>query len=143
MKNLLYRFSGLIVVLALTSCATARKAPEPLVQKPRDITTVYFDFDKSQLVSEERVKITQLVERLKDHPHWIVQLEGNTDALGAANYNVKLGDSRARSVKQAFVLQGVSPEQLIILSFGEEKPIASNSEEVGRLQNRRVDIKIR
>ncbi len=135
---------GLGLIMMMSACASShRKAPEPIVQKPRDLTSLYFASDQSNLQSEERRKLSPTVDYLRRHPSWIAQLEGHADAIGDSAYNLRLGDKRARTIKELLVLAGVAPEQLIVLSFGEEKPVASNSHESGRSRNRRVEIKIR
>jgi outer membrane protein OmpA-like peptidoglycan-associated protein len=134
-----------VVAVLLSSCASqqVRRNPDPVVQKPRDVIHVYFDFDKSNLKSEEKDKLSPTISELRKHPSWVAQLEGHADAIGASAYNMKLGDKRARSVKEAMVLDGVPPEQLVILSFGEDKPVATNREDAGRARNRRVEVKVR
>ncbi len=145
MKNLSILFSGVIVAMCLSSCATqqVRRQPEPIVQKPREVTHVYFAFNKSHLEPAEKDKLSSAVRHLKSHRDWVAQLEGHADAIGSAHYNTNLGDKRARSVKEVMILEGVSPEQLIILSFGEEKPVESNKTDEGRAKNRRVEVKVR
>lgn len=144
MKQIFCIISAVIAVTFLSACANQmRRGPEPIVQKPREVTLVYFDFNKSHLKSEEKAKLSPTIESLTKHPSWIAQLEGHADAIGAAPYNLRLGDKRARSVKEAMVLEGIAPEQLIILSFGEDKPVASNANDAGRSQNRRVEVKVR
>lgn len=134
-----------IVAVLLSSCASqqVRRNPEPVVQKPREVIHVYFNFDKSNLKSEEMGKLSPTIEHLRKHPSWVAQLEGHADAIGASAYNMKLGDKRARSIKEAMVLDGVPPEQLVILSFGEDSPVASNNDDSGRARNRRVEVKVR
>lgn len=128
----------------VSSCATHMKRhPEPIAQKPRDVSHIYFGFDQSHLETEQKGKLDPTIRDLKKNPDWIVQLEGHTDAIGSSAYNIELGDKRARTVKEEMVLEGVFPEQLIILSFGEDKPISTNDTEEGRAENRRVELRVR
>ncbi len=133
---------GLFMAMA---CATqqTRRSPEPIVQKPREVLHVYFDFNQTNLKSEEKDRLTPTVNHLRKHPSWIAQLEGHADAIGDTEFNVILGDKRARTIKEVMVLDGVNPEQLVILSFGESRPASTNANEAGRSLNRRVDVKVR
>ena len=145
MKKGLFLLSIFLWLFLCNACATQqrRRLAEPLMRAPRDVTIIYFAFNKSDLTEQARHTLEQAAKRLKKHAHWIAHLEGHADAIGAFPYNLKLGDKRARSVKEFMVLSGVDPDQLIILSFGEEQPIASNQDDKGRQQNRRVEIRLR
>jgi peptidoglycan-associated lipoprotein len=67
-------------------------------------------------------------------------LEGNTDERGSPEYNIALGEQRAKSVAGMMKVQGVSENQLNIVSYGEEKPAAFGSDESAWEKNRRVEI---
>jgi len=145
MKKIQRVFIFTAVVILLSSCATQqrRRGPEPIVHKPREVVSVHFDFNKSNIKSGERSQLNPTINHLKGNRDWVAQVEGHADAIGSSAYNLKLGDKRARSVKQVMEQAGVSPEQLIILSFGEDKPVADNKNDGGRAKNRRVEVKVR
>lgn len=68
-----------------------------------------------------------------------VVLEGHTDERGTREYNMALGERRAKAVQRYLVLQGVSPAQLELVSYGKERPVATGHDEQSWAQNRRVE----
>ena len=103
-------------------------------------TIVYFDFDKATLKSDARALLLAHAERLKDNPT-DVRLEGHADERGSREYNMALGERRAKAVRDFLILQGVSRGDLEVISYGEERPLALGSNESAWAQNRRVEIK--
>jgi peptidoglycan-associated lipoprotein len=69
-----------------------------------------------------------------------VHLEGHADERGSREYNIGLGDRRARSIQRLFELQGVSPDQISLVSYGEEKPAVDGHDESAWAMNRRVEL---
>jgi len=67
-------------------------------------------------------------------------LEGHTDERGSREYNIALGDRRALSVQRVLELNGVAPEQMTVVSYGEEKPAAEGNSEAAWRLNRRVEL---
>lgn len=102
--------------------------------------TVYFDFDKSDIHPEDRDVIIAHAQYLVQHPNVKVVLEGNTDERGTREYNIALGERRAKAVSQLMQLQGVAKSQIDVVSFGEERPVALGHDESAWKLNRRVDI---
>ena len=86
--------------------------------------------------------IDQVASVLKSNPSLKVVVEGHTDDVGAADYNLRLSDDRANSVRDALIDRGVEKNRLDAVGFGEAKPIASNKSSKGRAENRRVEFKI-
>jgi peptidoglycan-associated lipoprotein len=70
-----------------------------------------------------------------------VVLEGHADERGTREYNMALGERRAKAVQRYLVLQGVSPAQLELVSYGEERPVATGSDDSAWAQNRRVELR--
>ncbi len=70
----------------------------------------------------------------------ITQLEGHTDERGSREYNIALGERRANAVRQVMIAMGVSPQQIRVVSYGEERPAASGQDEQSYALNRRVEI---
>jgi peptidoglycan-associated lipoprotein len=77
---------------------------------------------------------------LANNPSFKVRLEGHTDERGSREYNLALGERRARSVEQLLKLQGVSANQIEIISYGEEMPSAFGHDESSWQLNRRVEL---
>ena len=104
------------------------------------IRTVYFTFDSSEINDESR-------EILKEHAHFLglnpaiqVVLEGHTDERGTRDYNLALGERRAKAVHEFLVSQGVNSVQLEPVSYGEESPVALENNEPAWQLNRRVEL---
>jgi peptidoglycan-associated lipoprotein len=102
--------------------------------------TVYFDFDSSEIKPADREIVMAHAQYLASHPQSKVVLEGNADERGTREYNIALGERRAKSVAQLMLLQGVSQSQIDVISFGEERPIALGHDETAWSLNRRVEI---
>jgi peptidoglycan-associated lipoprotein len=101
---------------------------------------VYFDFDQYALTAETRAVLLAHAEKLKADPVH-VRLEGHTDERGSREYNMALGEKRAKAVRDFLVAQGVDPSLLEVISYGEEQPVATGHNEAAWAQNRRVEIK--
>ena len=101
---------------------------------------IYFDFDKAEIKPEFTQVIQAHGQRLASNPSLQVRLEGNTDERGSREYNIGLGESRAQSVKRALMLNGAAASQITTVSYGEERPAATGSDEESWRLNRRVEI---
>ena len=101
---------------------------------------VYFDFDKSILDAEDKSLLEQYLPEIKKAK--IVRLEGHCDERGTREYNLALGERRALEVRDFLVVKGVSGKKIRVVSFGEEKPLNSASNEKAWAENRRVEISL-
>jgi len=102
--------------------------------------TIYFEYDSAEISSGDQDLLMQHAGYLVANPGQQLTLEGHTDERGSREYNIALGDRRAQSVQRIMELNGVLPEQITVVSYGEEKPAADgHSDAVWRL-NRRVEI---
>ena len=106
----------------------------------RAITTFYFEYDSSDLKPEAMRALDVHARDLKTSGQRVV-LEGHTDERGTREYNLALGERRAKAVQRYLVLQGVSPAQLELVSYGKERPPAIGHDEQSWAQNRRVELK--
>ncbi|GEM_PF-683812 len=103
---------------------------------------IYFDYDNDTL-SEDAVKTVQHYARmLVDDPMKRVRLLGHTDERGTPDYNLALGERRAKAVEQVMVVFGVNPDRIEVNSYGEEKPAVEGHNEAAWAKNRRVEIVI-
>jgi peptidoglycan-associated lipoprotein len=102
--------------------------------------TVYFDFDESVILDQDRPILEAHAQYLSQNLGAAVTLEGHTDERGTREYNLALGERRAISVRQFMSLLGASSQQLRTVSYGEEQPAALEHNEEAWAQNRRVEI---
>lgn len=109
-------------------------------ENPLSKHTVYFNFDSSEILPDDRPIVMAHAKYLVAHPNVKVVLQGNTDERGTAEYNIALGERRAKAVSQLMQLQGVARSQIEVVSFGKEHPVALGHDEAAWSQNRRVDI---
>ena len=127
--------------IAPKEAVTIIAAPVEEVAVPiEELGIVYFDYDKSNIKSEFTSIIQSNFEWLINNPDIRVQLEGHCDERGTNEYNLALGERRARSVLNYLLRLGASPEQFSIVSFGEERPVALRQNETAWQKNRRVEF---
>ncbi|GAB6141824.1 hypothetical protein JCM14076_25530 [Methylosoma difficile] len=107
---------------------------------PLSKRTVYFMLDSSQVLPDFVPVIAAHSQYLIANPNQHIVLEGHGDERGSREYNIALGEQRAKSVANMMKVQGVSDSQINIVSYGEEKPAAFGSDEAAWEQNRRVEI---
>jgi peptidoglycan-associated lipoprotein len=100
------------------------------------IEDVFFAFDSSDLTSAARVTLANNANMMSSMGG-SYQIEGHCDERGSAEYNLALGDRRARAVKDYLVSLGVDPARLSTISYGEERPFAMGHDEAAWAQNRR------
>lgn len=101
---------------------------------------VYFEYDSAEIRPDSQGIIEANARALNGNRRTVTQLEGHTDERGSREYNVALGERRANSVRQAMIAMGVSPQQIRIVSYGEERPAAAGQDEQSYALNRRVEI---
>lgn len=102
--------------------------------------SIYFDFDSDVVKSEYLKVIRQQAEFLRAHKNDIVTVSGNADERGSTEYNLALGEERAKSVQRILRLLAVPAEQIKVVSLGEEKPRLSCHAEKCWQENRRDDF---
>ena len=103
-----------------------------------DQRTIYFDYDRDTIRPEFESVLTAHAGYLRSNPNVSVILQGHADERGTREYNLGLGERRAQSVERFLTVQGVSPSQLEIVSYGEESPAVDGHSEQSYAQNRRV-----
>jgi len=105
---------------------------------------VIFEFDKSRLMPRSYATLNALGEVLVKHQELSVTIEGHTDNIGSAAYNIKLSQGRAEAARTYLLEQypGLDPGRLSAEGFGFTKPVADNANETGRALNRRVEFRV-
>ena len=154
--------------LALTvACKSSTKKPEPppetgaedpskmgggVTNKPIEfgggsdngnisgLNTVHFDLDSSTLSSDTRRQLGENAEWIKKNDKVTVQIEGHCDRRGSVEYNLALGERRAKAVKTYMTSLGVPSNRMTVISYGVEKPIDSGENEQAYAKNRRANF---
>ncbi|HEY0677250.1 MAG TPA: OmpA family protein [Chitinophagaceae bacterium] len=106
------------------------------------LNNVFFDFDKYDLRPESFVELDRVVKLLNENPKIEIEMSAHTDSFGSDEYNFKLSDDRARSVREYILSQGITPSRIISQGYGETKPVVPNDNPENRQLNRRVEFKI-
>ena len=100
----------------------------------------YFPFDRSELDSEARAELKTHARYLTNNPNVKVRVEGHTDERGSREYNVALGERRAKAVANELFSEGVSRDQVAVVSYGTEKPAVQGHNENAWKWNRRGKV---
>lgn len=120
-----------------------RLAAEKLEEEKslKDQRLFYFAFDSDALPPDEQQRVASHASFLVEHPETKVRLEGHADERGSREYNIALGERRARSIERALYLRGVARAQISIVSYGEERPAVYGAQrEQSFAKNRRVEF---
>ena len=104
------------------------------------VRTIYFDYDSADIREDSLVTVREHGKYLSSNPERLVRLEGHADERGSREYNLALGESRAKSVRDILVLEGAQEAQIELVSFGEERPAVDGTDESALQLNRRVEI---
>jgi outer membrane protein OmpA-like peptidoglycan-associated protein len=105
-----------------------------------NLPDVLFASGRAELTVTAQEIISEIAQILQRAPSRSIAVEGHTDSVGTIEYNYQLSKSRAEQVTQALINNKIQPSLISISAFGETTPIATNRTDVGRRQNRRVEI---
>ena len=111
--------------------------------KPVANTTIQFGFNKATLTKADQQMLDEFAQQIGQQKHYIVQVQGYTDATGSTEYNNQLSRRRADAVIQYLAAKyNVPPYRIYILGLGKDNPVAQNTNAAGRAKNRRVDVQL-
>lgn len=119
-----------------------RPPSEEFVAAP-ELKPLYFDFDKAALRPDAVDTLANNATWLKENADALVLIEGNCDERGTAEYNLALGDRRAKSAMEYLEANGIPKERLSTISYGKERPVCTEDTEECKSQNRRADFRIK
>jgi peptidoglycan-associated lipoprotein len=125
-----------------TAATTDRASQEEFTAAP-ELTAIRFDFDKAVIRSDAADVLVGHATWLKDHGDTAVLIEGHCDERGTAEYNVALGDRRAKAVKDYLALYGVAADRISTVSYGKERPTCTASTDACREENRRAEFRVK
>lgn len=112
------------------------------------LNNIYFDLDKSDIRPDAAKELDKLVTLLTDNPEIKIEMSSHTDSIASHAYNIQLSQRRAESTVSYLISKGIAPDRLVAKGYGEEKPIARNTNPdgtdnpAGRDKNRRTEFKI-
>ncbi len=105
------------------------------------LRTVYFEYDRFELQQEARAALKANAKAIKKNKKWgELTIEGHCDSRGSEEYNIALGEQRARAVKRYLIDLGVPKKRLRVVSFGEVKPAVRGNDEMAWRHNRRAEF---
>jgi peptidoglycan-associated lipoprotein len=164
-QNMINKISGVTCLLAVTivlgfGCASKKKQEEVVPPATGEITsqplemdslgsdsgkiqgleTVYFEYDRSTLTQQSVQILRGNAEWLQQNSQYNLQIEGHCDARGSIEYNLALGERRAKAVRAQLVKLGIPSNRLSVVSYGKEKPLAMGDSEQAYSQNRRANF---
>lgn len=163
MRSILVVLMGVFILAFFWGCKSGTKikpaeevvveeepAPPPVEEKvvreekPVEIKLepIYFDFDRYFIREDAKKTLNQNAKILKDNPAVKIRIEGNCDERGTAEYNLALGEKRAKSAKDYLVNLGIDPAKITIISYGKERPLYPGHNEDAWSKNRRDDFVI-
>jgi peptidoglycan-associated lipoprotein len=130
--------------------AATTKAPSPDAEEQPQVEPVpklhlgpvYFAYDEALLSDEARAELQRAGYLLGSHPELRVLLTGHTDERGTVEYNLALGDQRARVCRDYLSRLGIDGERIRTLTYGEARPAASGSDDTAWSKNRRVEFEL-
>lgn len=131
-----------------TQQPTQTQESQPTGYTPADLNSdaclrqrvVYFDFDQTEIKPEFQQIMACHAKYLQDRPSAHMRLEGNADERGSREYNLGLGERRAKAVESALEANGASSSQIDVISYGEERPVCREHTDSCWSKNRRVEI---
>ncbi len=100
----------------------------------------YFDYNSSELSTEDREALSTHARFMAEVPSVTLVLEGHADERGSREYNLALGERRAKAIERILNLEGVPAKQIQVISFGEERPMAPGHDDEAWRLNRRVEL---
>ena len=106
------------------------------------LNNIFFESAKWDLLPESRAELDEVVQLLKDNPKLRVEISGHTDDIGSPEANLALSRQRAQAVVSYLTKAGIAQTRLVTKGLGETAPVAPNSLESGRAQNRRIEFKV-
>jgi OmpA-OmpF porin, OOP family len=106
------------------------------------LKNVNFDFNSYLLQSDADTILKTLLNYLNENTKIRILITGHTDDLGSDEYNLELSINRAQSVYNWLINRGIEPERLKFTGFGKSRPLSKDTDEISRILNRRVEVKL-
>ncbi len=132
-----------------TSPAPAEATPLPTPPPPKEfadveaLKNIHFDFDKHDIRPDDAKILDENVGWMKANPDYLVLIEGHCDERGTSEYNLALGERRAKATMSYLISQGVEASRFMLLSYGKERPLCTEKNEECWVQNRRAHFLVK
>ena len=127
---------------AAPAAPTARPEPKEFAAVP-ELKPIYFDFDKAVIRPGDAKILDASATWLKSNGTQLLLIEGHADERGTNEYNLALGDRRAKAAMNYLVAQGISADRMTIVSYGEERPVCTEHTEACWAKNRRDQFMVK
>jgi peptidoglycan-associated lipoprotein len=131
---------------AAAAAAAPAQAPRPVPKEFMAVAAlkeVYFDFDKYDIRAEDAKTLDANAAWLKSNADNLVLIEGHCDERGTNEYNLALGERRAKATMNYLVSQGIQANRITIISYGEERPVCNEKTEACWAKNRRANFLVK
>ena len=112
------------------------------LNRERPLQMIHFDFDKYDIREDAKPILERNAEWLRRHPTVKILIEGHCDERGTEEYNLALGEKRARATMDYLVALGISPDRIKIISYGKSRPLDLGHNEIAWAKNRRAEFVI-
>jgi len=119
-----------------------------IIDKSIVLENIYYDFAQWDITPQAAVELDKMVKVLEDNPDIVIELSSHTDSVDTENYNQRLSQRRAESAVDYIIQSGVDRRRLVAVGYGENRPIARNTNPdgtdnaEGRAKNRRTEFKV-
>ena len=131
-----------LLIIFIVSCGHQRSnvnmTKSPLINDPPLVKMVHFNTNRTRIIAGEVKLLDQNVEWLSNNADEIIIVEGHCDERGTKAYNMDLGERRARQVKAYLIKKGIEPKKIVIISYGESRPLDTGHNHKAWKRNRRV-----
>lgn len=132
---------GCLLALSVLAGCQNKKPPKPIASPaPSSLNPVYYDYDQALIRNDQAQVLMGNAAVLRGRPNWTITIEGHCDERGTNEYNLALGDRRARSSRDYLINLGIDPNRLRTVSFGEERPVCYDHNENCWSRNRRAQF---
>lgn len=125
-----------------TSAGSGRPTPAEFVEHV-GLQDIHFDFDRYDLREGDRRILDRHAAWMKEHAGTLMLVEGHCDDRGTAEYNISLGERRAKTTANYLTSRGVASDRITIISYGEQQPLCPDQNEACWKQNRRAHFLVK
>jgi peptidoglycan-associated lipoprotein len=159
MRKTIILLMGLVVAIVIAGCCQMETIPPPAPPPPPEappppppppppevkeiyLEPIHFDYNKSDLRPGDQEILRRDITTLKENPDAKIIIEGHCDERGTVDYNLGLGERRAKAAMQFLIDGGIDPGRMSVASYGKERPVDPGHDESAWWKNRRAEFVI-